>query len=286
MSIIKSRYFPKKEFATKEDLFADLRANADSLIDLKKADIQKSCEKGLTVSCKSLDLSKYESQIKAIKIEDGYYYIAVNTTWVLDSHEDLHIDGIWGKSVKEQQGNVYLVADHDLCIDSVIVRKEHIQMFTAKLPFAMLGFDYPGDTEALIYKIPKDKIIHDKVKQWLDSGDAIEASVRMQYVVIEFAMDSNAPEDIAAKSRYDSYVGKIANKADFEYIPYFFIIKEAKNIRESSLVIFGSNPVTGNIEDIEPTKVTQIDPPKEQSKSVWDDILSTPKSTVWDNYLN
>lgn len=286
MSVIKSRYFPKKEFATKEDLFADLRINADSLIDLKKADIQKSCEKGLTVSCKSLDLSKYESQLKAIKIEDGYYYIAVNTTWVLDSHEDLHIDGIWGKSVKEQQGNVYLVADHDLCIDSVIVRKEHIQMFTAKLPFAMLGFDYPGDTEALIYKIPKDKIIHDKVNQWLDSGDAIEASVRMQYVVIEFAMDSNAPEDIAAKSRYDSYVGKIANKADFEYIPYFFIIKEAKNIRESSLVIFGSNPVTGNIEDIEPTKVTQIDPPKEQSKSVWDDLISTPKTTIWDIYLN
>lgn len=286
MSVIKSRYFPKSEFATKEDLFAHLRVNADSLIDLKKADIQKSCEKGLTVSCKSLDLKKFESQLKAIKIEDGFYYIAVNTTWVLDSHDDLHVDGIWGKSVKEQQGNVYLVADHDLCIDSVVVRKEHIQMFTAKLPFAMLGYDYSGDTEALIYKIPKDKIIHDKVKQWLDSGDAIEASVRMQYVVIEFAMDSNAPEDAPAKARYDSYIGKIANKDDFEYIPYFFIIKEAKNIRESSLVIFGSNPVTGNIEDIEPTKVTQIDPLLEQSKSVWDDLISTPKTTVWDYYLN
>lgn len=286
MTVIKSRYFPKKEFATKEDLFGDLRKNIDSIIDLKKADIQKSCEKGLSVSCKALDLKGLQSELKAIKIEDGYYYIAVNTTWVLDSHDDLHIDGLWGKSVKEQQGNVYLVADHDLCIDSVIVRKEHIQMFTAKLPFAMLGYDYPGDTEALIYKIPKDKIIHDKVKQWLDSGDSIEASVRMQYVVIEFAMDSNAPEDAAAKARYDAYVNKIANKADFEYIAYFFIIKEAKNVRESSLVIFGSNPVTGNIEDIEPTKVTQDDPPLEQSKSVWDDILSAPKKSFWDIYLN
>lgn len=284
--IFKSSYFPKREFETKEILFDEFRKSIDSIIDLKKADIQKSCEKGLTVNCKSLDITKLESQNKAVKIEEGYYYIAVNTTWVLDSHDDLHIDGLWGKSVKEQQGNVYLVADHELCIDSVIVRKEHIQMFTAKLPFAMLGYDYTGDTEALIYKIPKDKIIHDKVKQWLDSGDSIEASVRMQYVVIEFAMDSNAPEDAPAKARYDAYIDKIVNKSDFEYIPYFFIIKEAKNVRESSLVIFGSNPVTGNIEDIEPTKVTQNDPPLEQSKSVWD-YLSEPKvNTIWDNYLN
>jgi len=263
VSVIKSSYFPKKEYASLDNLFADFRKNIDGIIDLKKADIQKSCEKGLTVNCKSLDLSKFANQIKAIKIEDGYYYIAVNTTLVLDSHEDLHVNGLWGKSVKEQQGNVYLVADHELCIDSVIVRKEHIKMFTAKLPFSMLGYEYSGDTEALIYQIPKDKIIHDKVKQWLESGDSIEASVRMQYVVIEFAMDSNAPEDIKAKERYDEYLPIIANKDDFDYIPYFFVIKEAKNVRESSLVIFGSNPVTGNIYNIEPTKVTQeIDPPK------------------------
>lgn len=286
MSVIKSRYFPKKEFVSKEELFADLRKNINSIIDLKKADIQKSCEKGTAVTCKTLDVTKLSEQHKAMKIEEGYYYIAVNTTWVLDSHDDLHVDGIWGKSVKEQQGNVYLVADHELCIDSVIVRKEHIKMFTAKIPFAMLGYEYPGETEVLIYQVPKDKVIHDKIKSWLDSGDSIEASVRMQYVVIEFAMDSNAPEDAPAKARYDEYINNIINKADFEYIPYFFIIKEAKNVRESSLVIFGSNPVTGNIEDIEPTKVTQEDPPLEQSKSVWDDILSAPKKSFWDNYLN
>ena len=106
-------------------------------------------------------------------------------------------------------------------------------------------------------------------KEWLESGDAVQASVRMQYVSIEFALDSNSPEDAKAKQNYDTYINEIANKNDFEYIPYFFIIKEAKNVRESSLVPFGSNSATGNIisrkkeENIEPEDTTQKEEPSD-----------------------
>ena len=41
-----------------------------------------------------------------------YHYIAVNTTNILDSHGDLHVKGLWNKSVKDQQGKNYLVTDH------------------------------------------------------------------------------------------------------------------------------------------------------------------------------
>lgn len=278
--MIKSVYFPDKVFATKEDLFDSLRDNIGLIIDAKKADIQKSCEKGVSVSCKSLDLLKFQDQTKGITIDDAYYYIAVNTTKILDSHNDLHIDGLWNKSIKEQQGKNYLVADHELCINDVIVKKEYIEMFVAKLPFGILGKSYKGDTQALVYKFPKDKVIHAKAKEWLESGDEIEASVRMQYVTIEFAMDSNAPQDVTEKKRYDEFIGYIANKEDFEYIPYFFIIKEAKNVRESSLVVFGSNSVTGNInnKDIEPSDDTQkTDPPlssQKESKSFYSNFLN------------
>lgn len=284
--ILKNRLFPKKEYATKEALFDDVRSNVTDIIAMKKAEILKSCDKGVSVSCKSLDLNKLQEANKALKLDEGYYYIAVNTTRVLDSHDDFHWDGIWGKSVKEQQGTVYLCVDHELSIDGVAVRKEHVKMFTAKIPFAMIGYPYDGETEALIYQIAKDKIIHDKIKSWLDSGDAIEASVRMQYVTIELAMDSNDPQDVKAKERYDLYHPQIANKADFDYIPLFFVIREAKNVRESSLVIFGSNPVTGNI--TEPSKDTQHkqDPPFEQSKSVWDDFIIPHEKSIWDQFLN
>lgn len=218
-------------------------------IERKKSEIQKSCDKGVAVTCKALNTLKFsDEETKTLKIDNDYYYIVVNTTNILDSHDDLHVAGIWKKSIQEIQGKNYLVCDHDLEIESVIVRKEHIEILTAKLSFQSLGYTYEGNTEALIYKVKKDKI-KQSVKEWLDSGDSIEASVRMQYVQVLFAMDSNNPEDATYKSNYDTYIEQIANKADFEYIPYFYIIKEAKNVKESSLVLFGSNNVTGLAEN-------------------------------------
>lgn len=215
-------------------------------IERKKSEIQKSCDKGIAVNCKALNTLKFsDEETKALKIDSDYYYIVVNTTKILDSHDDLHVDGIWKKSIQEIQGKNYLVCDHDLEIESVIVRKEHIEILTAKLSFQSLGYSYEGNTEALIYKVKKDKV-KQSIREWLDSGDSIEASVRMQYVQILFAMDSNDPEYSTYKETYDKYLDQIANKADFDYIPYFYVIKEAKNVKESSLVLFGSNHVTGN----------------------------------------
>jgi len=243
--MIKSYLFPDKEFATNEELFAELKANKEFILDAKKSEIQKSCDKGTSITCKSLDLLKFTDQLKGIKIDDAFYYIAVNSTKVLDSHNDLHLDGIWNKSVKEQQGKNYLVADHDLSVLSTIARKEHVEMFVAKVPFSMLGKSYDGETQVLVYKVAKSKIQNPTIKEWLDSGDAIEASVRMQYVTVLLCMDSKNPDDIEEKTNYDTYSSQIANKDEFKDIPYYFAIKEAKNVRESSLVVFGSNNVTG-----------------------------------------
>lgn len=257
--MIKSNYFPDKTFASKEELFKELRESSEIIIEEKKSLIQKSCDKGISVTCKSLDLLKFTDQLKGIKIDDNFYYIAVNSTRVLDSHDDLHIDGIWKKSIKDQQGKNYLVVDHELSIKSVVVRKEHIEMFTAKVPFALVGKPYEGDTEVLVYKVPKAQVKDQTVKEWLDSGDAIEGSVRMQYVTILFAMDSNAPEDETEKKNYDEYLPLIANKDEYDYIYYFFVIKEAKNVKESSLVVFASNSSTGQITNnkTEPLEDTQ-----------------------------
>ena len=108
-------------------------------------------------------------------------------------------------------------------------------------------------TQALVYKIPKDKIIDLKAKEWLDSGDDIEASVRMQYVQISFAMNSDDPEDEMFKIRFDEFISKIKNKEEYEEeygeIMYFWVIKEGKNVTESSLVLLGSNPATGNFKN-------------------------------------
>lgn len=267
----KTIYCPtlQKEFANKELLFDELKQNIDFIIDAKKTEI-KSCEKGLSVTCKAITDFKDTETEKAIVIDDKFYYIVVNTTNILDSHLDLHINGLWNKSVNEQQFKNCLTTDHKMYIDNIVVKKYYVELLLANVSFASLGFPYQGNTQALIYKFPKDKVINAKAKEWLESGDPIEASVRMQYVTIELAMDSNNPEDATEKKRYDDYIGRVANKSDFEYIPYFFIVKEAKNVRESSLVVDGSNYVTGNI-----FRKKEINEPLEDTQKVIENIDPT-----------
>ncbi len=246
-----------ESFEDKKSLFAALKANKQEIINLKKAQIQKSYEKDTGIPAKYLDITKLHEAAKDMEIDNDFHYLAVNSTRVLDSHEDLHLDGIWNKTVKEQQGRNYLVLDHELKVYQTAVKKEDIEMFTAVIPFSMIGKSYEGETEALIYKFPKTKVINQLAKEWLESGDDIEASVRMQYVKIQLAMNSDEKGDEEEKKAYDSYLPVIANKEDFDEINYFWAVSEAKNVRESSLVLYGSNNATGNIKSTEPSKDTQ-----------------------------
>lgn len=255
----------EKSFETKEQLFDALRASKKDIIGIKKAQILKSCDKDsrITIKARPLDFSKINGADKTIAFDDNYYYVAVNSTRILDSHQDLHLDNLWNKSVKDLQGKNYLVDTHVLSINTTIVRKEHIEMFTAIVPFSMIGKDYPGDTQILVYKFPKDKVINKIAKEWLDSGDDIEASVKMRYTDIVLAMNSNNKEDKAELENYNKYYDIIANKDDFEdEIYYFWGIKQAQNVQESSLVLFGSNNATGTVQDS--NKIEQSDDTQKQ----------------------
>lgn len=248
-----------KSFETKELMFHELKKHVPELIKLKKEAVYKSCEKGMSVSCKPIKSFKEdETKAASFEIDDDYYYIAVNSCWVLDSHDDLHIKGIWDEDI--EQGEVFLLVDHDTSMDCVVVKKAYIERFIATVPFKSLNKPYEGSTQVLVYKFRKDKVIHQTAKDWLESGDDIEASVRMRYDDIEFAMDSNHPDDAPQKKLYDTYFPKIVNSDEFEYVYYFFVIKKARNVKESSLVIFGSNSATGNIisiKSIDPAETSQ-----------------------------
>lgn len=250
--MFKSVYFPGKEFLNKEELFKSLKENLNIIVDQKKAKIYESYKKGQSINMKSIDVSKFDiEQQKALKLDDNYYYVAFNSTRILDSHEDVHIDGLWKKTIQEKQFKNYVVTDHELEVLNTVVRKEYVEIFTAKIPFSVLGKKYNGNTEVLIYKFPKDKVQIPIVKDWLDSGDELQGSVRMKYIKFLFCLDSNNPEDEDFKNNYDKYIDYIANKEDFEYIPYFFAILEASNEKESSFVLYGSNNVTGQVKQVE-----------------------------------
>lgn len=276
--MITLKEFPGKSFKSENDVFKYLKENKDLLVEAKKAEIYKSCEKGLSVITNQESIRKISESVKSFEMDSAYYYIVVNSSNILDSHRDMHVEGNWEKTVKEQQGKVYLVWDHELKRSEIIAMKKDIGMFTATIPFKLLGKDYEGDSYCLIYKIKKTEIINTEAKDWLSSGHDFEASVRMQYMDIDLAMDSTDPDHAKEKANFDTYYPLIANKSDFEKITFLWIVKQAKNVMESSLVMFGSNNATGRIqENTGPEKSTLED--KEEPPT-------STQSVIEDYYLN
>ena len=243
------------DYSTKEELFKALKENKDKIIGIKKKTIYTGYDALHPESSKQI-VSNSQIKLKAIDKavtkdlfkDTDYYYFAVNTTNVLDSHNDLHVKGIWNRSAKMQSGKNYLVDTHSLTIKDVIAYPEDVEIFVADIPFKSIGKDYEGNTEALIYKVKKDAVIGTEIKDAIESGKTMQASVKMQYVQMEIAMKSDAEEDKEELKTYNEYKDQIANLSDFKEEPlYFFVQKEAKNIHESSLVPFGSNSATGKI---------------------------------------
>lgn len=241
--------FPNKQFANKEELFKSLLANKELIIASKKANIYKSYDKGLAVTTNQAAISKFSEASKSFEMDSDYYYFVVNSSNILDSHSDMHISGNWDKTVKEQQGKTYLVWDHQLKKSEIIAMKKDVTMLTADIPFKSIGKNYEGSSYCLIYKVRKDAIVNEDAEKWLNKGYEFEASVRMQYVDIDLAIDSSDKDYQKEKAVFDTYYPLIANKEDFDNIYYFWIVKQAKNVMESSLVMFGSNGATGRLQE-------------------------------------
>lgn len=242
-----------KEFESKADLFKALVENESFIIDAKKSQVYKSFEKGLQVVSDQKTIEKvFNDSEKGIKFDSDYYYFVVNSANYLDYHNDMHVDGNWNKSVKDQNGKVYLVWHHDFSkTENIIAFPEDIEMMTSKVAWNLLGKSYEGETYSLIYKVKKDKIVNENISKWLKEGRKLQLSVRMQYIKLETAFNSDDPDYAKQTENYNKYYPLIANKDEFKEIEYFFIVKEAKNIMESSLLPFGSNSATAEISQVE-----------------------------------
>ncbi len=257
-----------KSFDNKEDLFKELVKNEKPIIDAKKSEIYFSCNKVLqNFNNQSFIEKAFIDAEKAIKFDSDYYYFVVNSADILDSHKDVHLDGNWNRTVKSQQGKNYLVWAHDFKNpQNILYFPEDVEMMTAKVDWSLLGKNYEGSTYCLIYKCRKDKMQNDDVKDWIEEGKKLQLSVRMEYIKVEMAFKSDNPDYAKYNKVYEEIYPKIVNKDEFDSIDYFYAVREAKNIMESSILPFGSNPATREISSqkgIDTSKDTQDnDPPQ------------------------
>lgn len=243
--MIKSSEFPDRQFANKEELFLELKANEERLIDLKKSSIFKSSEKG-QISFLNFDKAKDAIKADGFKAREDCIYPIVSTTEYMDSHSDVHFKGCFKKTVKEQQGKINYTLDHELKWDSIIAWKEDVRMFIADVNWGIVGKDYEGTTQALVFEIRKDKIKRKDVLEAIENKSSnFENSIRMIYHKIKLGIDSENPDLKENKAYYDEKINEISNKERVEEQGFFWGVEELGIHKEASLVVSGgSNDAT------------------------------------------
>lgn len=261
MSVLK---FQDTDFDTKQELFKHLRDNHDRLIKNKKAALK------FTDSAPSFNYTLLQNKNNTTKelssyswMKEGYVYAVINTTNYLDSHNDVHLDGIWNKSAVEQNGKTLWIVNHDLSIGSEVAYEKDVNIMIQKMSFRDLGFDSDKNTEALIFEVKQDAIINENILDRILKNIATQHSIRMQYIELVFCMDSDAEEDREYKVNYDKYAPSVANYEKVKDQMYFWGVKVAAIKHEGSSVVAGSNDITPMLigKSIEPSKGTQLDEP-------------------------
>lgn len=254
------------EFSEKSAIFDWLIANKSALIAQKKASIKHAdayvvpsmivTEKG-DIIAKADAIPETATRIKVRSV--------INTTRLLDSHGDVHIDQLWNKSLKETKDN-YLVNQHNFTFEGII--SDNVHAFVKQIPWTELGFQYEGTTQALIYDSVIDKADSPFMFDMYRRGKVHQHSVGMRYVKVDLALnDDRYDKEFAVWSKY---IDQVANKVEAQAQGWFFAVTEAKNI-EGSAVVRGANVATPTLsvsEKSEPPEGTRGEPVDEPLKTL------------------
>lgn len=244
--MIVCKEFPGKEFATKEELFKELILNEKTLIAQKKgtnkeADsvnyfIEVDNGKGEIVKASSTTSQLVEAGKMRAKL-------VINTTGIYDSHGDVHIKGLWNKSLKEQR-SLLLLQEHQMKFDKIIT--DNVSASAKTMSWKTLGFDYEGNAQALVFEAEIDSGRNAFMFEQYAKGYVREHSVGMRYVKLEMGINSEEKWAENYKETWDKYYDEIVNKEDVDANGYFWAVTEAKII-EGSAVVRGSNFATPTI---------------------------------------
>ncbi len=237
-----------KEFASKGEMFIALKENEKNLITLKKSNIYKSFDKG-HISSKGFGFKNVE------KTAPNSAKAVINTTYYLDSHQDVHLPGLWKKTISENKERINYMLNHSSSLNDVIVWGSDLKIYTKLINWSDVGKNYAGQTEGLIYEFEIRNVKHQKALEAIKEHRPLQNSVRMQYMDIALAINSNEYADLKYKQLYDEIYPLIVNKEVADESDYFWVIKQARIMGEGSLVLDASNDATSII--YEPQGSTQ-----------------------------
>ncbi len=198
------------------------------------------------------------SILKSIELpnedDNALQKIIANTYYWLDSHQDVHVKGIFTKSIQENLPKIYHLDNHDSSngFRSKVGNVKDVQEVSIK--WKDLGIDKSGNTICLI---GTTELIEDYNKQVFDAyanNEIDQHSVGMVYLDMQLAVnDKQYEEEFKAWNEIYPLLG---NQNEADKLGYFWIQRQAK-LKEMSCVLWdGSNPLTPSIKNVEPLKDT------------------------------
>jgi len=257
------------KYNTKEELIDYLVQNKSALLAVKKSEIKQADAVSFFVPIineKNEEIKAEPKTAEALLKQDVIRVkVVINTTNLMDSHDDVHMKGTFKQSVKQQKAFLHL-QEHQSKFDKIISDTSKGSLKTIK--WYDLGYEFEGETEALVFESDIEKARNPFMFEQYAKGYVKNHSVGMQYIKLEFAAnDSRYPTE---KAVWDKYIQEVANKEQAEARGYFWAVTEAKVI-EGSAVVRGSNWATPTISTKEentdePLKDTQTEDTKEDSR--------------------
>lgn len=224
-------------FEEKEDLFDWLIENKSINIAAKKAEfkeadsIQVVLERSSTNKADTIDVNTVDRMdVKSI----------INTTMVMDSHDDVHINGLWRKSLRINK-DLFLLQEHKMAFDKII--SDNVKASAQLMTWKELGFNFKGETEALVFDSDVEKDRNEYMFTQYAKGRVKNHSVGMRYIKLALALNSEENSRKAEKKIWDTHIENIVNSKEVSDQGFFWAVTEARVI-EGSAVVKGSNPLT------------------------------------------
>jgi len=222
----------------------EMIARKSELIRLKKATLKKAdiIEFDIPEVVKTFNASG--GTIKEDTENEIYRTIVGNTYGYMDSHDDVHIKGIFTKSINENGQNVLHLHDHVHQLSAKVGTP--LKVYEKELKWSDVGLNKSGTTTALLMDSRIEKSRNENIFLDYKNGEIKQHSVGMQYVKLELAV--NDPEEKEEYAVWEKYINEVANKERAEEKGYFWAVLEAK-LMEVSCVIKGSNELTPTLEN-------------------------------------
>lgn len=222
-----------------KDLFKFLIENEKTLVAQKKYEVKRADPVFFAGSMENQTGKAIKANTGALTSKTELAVTSIiNTTYWYDSHGDVHIDGLWKKSLSENKG-LYLLQEHSMTFKGII--SDQVRAYTKSISWQSLGVDANGYTEALVFdstvKLSRNGYMFEQYRD----GNVKNHSVGMRYVTLDLAVnDDDYP---AYKALWDKYINLIANQSEVQDAGYFWAVTQAKVI-EGSAVPIGSNVIT------------------------------------------